>query len=66
MARYWRPFGCWLLTLNAGLGFPVIVVGMLLQPEANWGTVSGTYASVLACWAAAAGIRQWGKSNGSE
>lgn len=66
LARYWRPVGCWLLTLNAGFGFPVILVGIFMFPGVDWGTASGTYATVLATWAAAAGIRQWGKSNGSE
>ena len=66
-SKWWRPVGYWALTINVALGFPAIVaMAVLDKGTAVLGTVAGTYASLLAAWAAAAGIRQWGKNNGSE
>ena len=66
-SRWWRPVGCWALTLNASLGFPALVVMAILDKGTGViGTLVGAYGTVLATWATAAGIRQWGKNNGSE
>ena len=64
--RTWRPFGFWALTINASFGFPVLVIGVFLRPEAPWSVLAGSYASVLMAWCMAAGIRQWGKNEGVE
>ncbi len=65
--KHWRPFGYWALTLNAALGFPALVTLAILEKGTDsLGVLAGAYASVLATWAASAGIRQWGKNNGSE
>ncbi len=63
-SKSWRPFGFWALTLIVSFGFPVVVVGVFVAPDAPWSTITGMYTSVLFAWAAAAGIRQWGKHNG--
>ncbi|AAT69480.1 gp89 [Alphaproteobacteria phage PhiJL001] len=56
-----------MLTLNTGLGFPAMVTMAILGLGTDvLGILAGAYASLLATWAVAAGIRQWGKSNGSE
>ena len=65
-SKSWRPFGFWALTLNTSLGFPILIAGVYFKPEAPWGTLAGAYASLLATWAVAAGIRQWGKNAGTE
>ncbi len=65
-SRWWRPVGQWALTVNAALGFPAIVVLAILKTGNELGVVAGAYATVLATWAAAAGVRQWGKNKGSE
>lgn len=59
----WRPIGYWALTINAALGFPILAVATFMSVT-DLGVLAGAYASVLAAWAAAAGIRQWGKHNG--
>ena len=66
-SKYWRPFGAWALTLNAGLGFPVLMAMAIFDKGTDTiGVLVGAYGTVLATWATAAGIRQWGKNNGSE
>lgn len=66
-SKYWRPLGAWLLTLNAGLGFPALIAMAIMDKGTGViGTLVGAYGTVLATWATAAGIRQWGKNNGSE
>ena len=65
-SRWWRPVGIWFMTINVALGFPGMIMGVLLRPEAEWSTVGAAYASILAAWVVAAGIRQHGKNNGSE
>lgn len=66
-SKWWRPVGAWFLTLNASLGFPALVAMAILDKGAgSIGTLVGAYGTVLATWATAAGIRQWGKNNGSE
>jgi len=65
-SKSWRPFGYWGLTLSATLGFPIVVVGVIIRPDANWGALTGMFTPVLAAWAVAAGIRQWGKNAGRE
>jgi Na+(H+)/acetate symporter ActP len=64
--RLWRQVGFWGLTLSATLGFPIVVLGVILRPEADWGALTGMYTPVLFAWVAAAGIRQWGKNSGAE
>lgn len=66
VTKWWRPAGAWALTLNASLGFPAIVALAAFGRGEHIGTVAGAYGTVLATWATAVGIRQWGKSNGSE
>ena len=66
LSRSWRPFGYWALTLNASLGFPAIVAGAVLAPDAPWAVVAGVYATILAAFCTAAAVRQWGKNKGSE
>ena len=63
-ARWWRQVGFWGLTLNAVLGFPAMVSLLVLDVEL--GALAGAYASILAAWTAAAGIRQWGKNRNAE
>ncbi len=65
-SKSWRPFGYWGLTLSATLGFPAMVVGVVLRPDTDWGMLTGMYVPVLMTWAVAAGIRQWGKNEGTE
>ncbi|ADK73488.1 hypothetical protein RDJLphi1_gp87 [Roseobacter phage RDJL Phi 1] len=48
------------------LGFPVILVALWYAPETDWGILSAIYPTILAAWCAAAGIRQWGKNQGTE
>lgn len=62
-SRSWRPFGFWALTINSAVGFPVILIGLVVMPDSDWAVAAGAYATVLATWAAAAGIRQWGKNS---
>lgn len=65
--RTWRPFGYWMLTLNASFGLPLMYAFAVLDVGVDHlGTLAGAYASVLAAWAAGAGIRQWGKNTGTE
>jgi hypothetical protein len=64
LSKTWRPFGCWMLTINVSFGFPGLFIATYLKPDTNWSIVSGTYAALLTAWIAAAGIRQWGKHNG--
>lgn len=65
-ARWWRQFGFWGLTLNAVLGFPILVVGSMLRSSWEIDALIGVYASILAAWVASAGIRQWGKNRGED
>lgn len=65
-ARWWRQVGFWGLTLNAVLGFPAMIALLLLDGETELGVLSGAYATILAAWTAAAGIRQWGKNRNAE
>ena len=65
-AKWWRQVGFWGLTANMVLGFPVILVALWYAPEADWGILSAIYPTILAAWCAAAGIRQWGKNQGTE
>lgn len=66
-SKSWRPAGAWALTLNASLGFPALLAMAIFDKGTdNIGTLVGAYGTVLAAWATAAGIRQWGKNNGSE
>lgn len=65
-ARWWRQFGFWGLTANAVAGLPALFVGVMTAPDVDWGSVTGAYTAVLATWAAAAGIREWGKRAGVE
>jgi hypothetical protein len=64
-SKWWRPIGYWMLTFNASLGFAVLIA-MAVFDIGQLGVISGAYASILAAWCAAAGIRQWGKNNGTE
>lgn len=63
-SKSWRPFGYWALTLNAAFGFPALLISNYLTQDKDWSEFTGVYTAVLFTWAAAAGIRQWGKSNG--
>lgn len=66
-SRWWRPVGAWALTVNASLGFPVLMAMAIFDKGSpHIGTLVGSYGTVLATWATIAGIRQWGKNNGSE
>lgn len=65
-SRLWRQVGFWGLTLNATFGFPVLVVLAVVCDDVDLGLMATIYPILLATWAAAAGIRQWGKANGSE
>ena len=65
-ARWWRQVGFWGLTLNAVLGFPAMVVLLLVDATTELGVLSGAYAAILAAWTAAAGIREWGKARAEE
>ena len=65
-ARWWRQVGFWGLTINAVLGFPAMVALLVLDAGVELGTLAGAYASILAAWTAAAGVRQWGKNKGAE
>lgn len=66
-SKWWRPVGFWGLTLNAVLGFPVLLAALWIGPEGrDWSIMTALYPTVLATWAVAAGIRQWGKATGSE
>lgn len=62
-ASWWRQFGFWGLTANAVAGLPALFVCVWTAPDVDWGVVAGAYATVLATWAAAAGIREWGKQS---
>lgn len=63
-ARWWRQVGFWGLTFNAILGFPAMAFLLVFGVEI--GTLAGAYATILAAWTAAAGIRQWGKNRNAE
>lgn len=65
-ARWWRQVGFWGLTINAVLGFPILVLALWFAPETDWGIMTAIYPTILAAWCAAAGIRQWGKNQGTE
>jgi len=65
-ARWWRQVGFWGLTINAVLGFPILVLALWFAPETDWGIMTAIYPTILAAWCAAAGIRQWGKNRGTE
>ncbi len=66
-SRWWRPVGFWGLTLGTISGFPAVVVLAILTPDSPAiGTVSSAYGTLLLAWVAAAGVRQWGKNNGTE
>ena len=64
-ARWWRQIGFWGLTLNAVTGFPILVLALWLKPDTDWGIMTAIYPTILAAWCAAAGIRQWGKNQGT-
>ena len=62
--RTWRPFGYWGLTLNVIYGPVVLVIG---PPQGLDLTLfAQVYPVILATWAAAAAVRQWGKIKGAE
>ena len=65
-ARWWRQVGFWGLTFNAVLGFPAMVALLVFGSATELGVLSGAYATILAAWTAAAGIRQWGKNREAE
>lgn len=65
-ARWWRQVGFWGLTVNAVLGFPILLLALWFKPETDWGIMTAIYPTILAAWCAAAGIRQWGKNQGAE
>ena len=60
LRRTWRTFGYWGLTLNVTAGPGVL----LAMPEAT--LFAQVYPMLLASWAAAAAVRQWGKIKGAE
>lgn len=63
MARvWWRPFGLWGLSINVTIGFPALYVFKYLRPELDLGILAGAYATLLATWTAAAGIRAFEKT----
>ena len=64
--RTWRPFGYWALTINVSLGPVIMVVFPILWPNVNLLLIAQVYPMLLASWAAAAAIRQWGKNSGFE
>lgn len=67
MARvWWRPFGLWGLTLNVTVGFPALFVFRYLKPDLDIGVLAGAYATLLATWTAAAGIRAYEKTKEPE
>jgi len=59
--RTWRPFGCWALTANISLGPVCMVVIPILWPDTDLTLLAQVYPMLLAAWATAAGIREWGK-----
>ena len=63
-SKSWRPFGYWALTINVAFGFVTLVILAVLGIDI--GVLAGSYASLLAAWCAAAGIRQWGKHNNED
>lgn len=66
-AKWWRQVGYWGLTLNASLGFPVLILALWFSSDdTDWSIMTAIYPTILAAWCAAAGIRQWGKNKGSE
>ena len=65
-AIWWRQVGFWGITINAVLGFPALLLISFITPDSNLHYVSSAYPAVLATWAAAAGIRQWGKNKNAE
>ena len=64
--RTWRPLGYWGLTINVSLGPVVMVLVPILWPGTSLLYLSQVYPMLLAAWAAAAAVRQWGKNKGSE
>ncbi len=68
-SRTWRPFGYWALTLNVSFIPLFVIAGPLLSPRIDTISVemlTDLYPAMLACWAAAAAVRQWGKIKGAE
>ncbi len=68
-SRTWRPFGYWALTLNISFIPLFVIVGPLLTTHIdsiNVEMVTDLYPAMLATWAAAAAVRQWGKNQGTE
>ncbi len=60
-AKTWRQVGYWGMTVFLWVG-PLLI--WQLGNEA--GSLVTAYTANLGAWVAASGIRQWGKSNGSE
>lgn len=65
-ARWWRQVGFWGLTINAIVGFPLIAFAVIFRTETDVTPIVIAFGSVLTAWLGCAGIRQWGKNNGSE
>ena len=65
-AKWWRQVGFWGLTIMMILGFPLIAFVVIAYPEGDTSAMVTAYGTTLAAWTACAGIRQWGKNQGSE
>lgn len=65
-AKWWRQVGFWGLTVMIIAGFPVIGIAVVFFPESDTSALVTAHGTNLAAWTACAGIRQWGKNQGSE
>jgi len=66
LRKHWRTVGYWGLTLNVVFAPAAFIIIPVLAPSASLVLASQHFPMMMGAWVAAAAVRQWGKSKGTE